>query len=168
MARTLNALALAAALALSAGAAHAAPVAFAYDLQPGRLAFTVDSAAITPAGFATAAPGQGLLDLTLNIAGQSFLANADQFFPSQPVVTLVGRALSFAAFSPLGAGGVAYDFTASGTANPARFDYTFTGSNGVSLAGVGTVASSAAVPEPASLGMLAAGMLGLAYVRRRA
>lgn len=166
MTSPLKALALAASLALAAGAADAAPISYAYKLQPGELDFTVDSTALNAQGFGTAAPAQGLLSLTLSIAGQTFQTAADAFYPSQPYVTLVNSALSFAVFAPTSGTGVSYNFYASGSAVPNSFDYTFTGSNGTSISGTGVAA--AAVPEPATLSLLAAGMFGVLLLRRRA
>ena len=46
-------------------------------------------------------------------------------------------------------------------------DYDFWKENFDSLAGTGTLAGTAAIPEPSTLGLLALGATGLAVLRRR-
>lgn len=167
MIRSAQRLAFAAAAAfLAAGAAQAAPVSYAYRLQPGELDFTIESTALNAQGYGTVDPAAGLLGLTLNLGGQTFQASDDPLYPTFPDLTLVNSALSFASYAPT-VGGVSYSFfaTAPSTAGGA-FDYMFTSSTGTSLSGTGV--GGAVVPEPASAGLLAAGMVGVLLRRRRA
>lgn len=167
MAHPLKAFTLAATLALASGAAHSAPTSYAYNLQPGELDFTIDSTALNAQGYGTVNSTQGLLALTLRIAGQTFQAASDAFYPTQPYVTLVNSGLSFAVFAPVNAAGTSYNFYASVGTSPNAFAYTFTGSDNSSISGTGTLMASA-VPEPATVTLLAAGLLGVMVLRRRA
>ena len=162
MTRHLKAFALAASLAIVAGAAQSAPISYAYNLQPGELDFTINSTALNAQGFGTVDPGNGLLSLTLSIGGQVFQAASDLFFPTQPYITLLNSALSFAVFSPVNGAGTSYNFYATGGANRTMFDFSFIGSDGTALTGTGTL-----IPEPATMTVLVAGMLGIALMRRR-
>lgn len=167
MAHLLKAHMLAAALAVAAGTAHATPVSYAYNLQPGELDFTIESTALNAQGFGTVDPTQGLLSLTLRIGGQTFQAASDAFYPTQPYVTLVNSGLRFGVFAPVNAAGTSYNFYAFGGASPNAFDYTFAGSDNSSISGTGTL-TARTVPEPATVTLIAAGMFGVALLRRRA
>ena len=163
--------ALVVSLLLAATAARAAPVSLAYHLQPGELDVSYDSTALGAGGFGTVSPAQGLLGLTLTLGGRSFAQNSDPQFPTFPAVTLVNSALSFASFNPT-SGGTSFSFLATAPgAEGTAFDYTFTGSDGTSITGsgiAGTSGGGSTVPEPATVGLLAAGLLAAASLRRRA
>jgi hypothetical protein len=167
MTRSLKALALAATLAVTAGGVRAAPVSYVYNLQPGELDFTLDSTALNAQGYGTVDPTLGLLSLTLRLGGQTFQAASDAFYPTQPYLTLVNSNVSFAVFSPVNAAGTSYNFYAFQNAVSTTFDYTFTGSDNLSIAGTGTLTAQA-VPEPAAVTLLAVGLSGLMILRRRA
>ncbi len=62
---------------------------------------------------------------------------------------------------------VAGDLDYAGAFEEQEVDYTFMGSNGTSIAGTGVVAA-AAVPEPATISLVVASMLGIILLRRRA
>jgi hypothetical protein len=159
---------IAAAASLAGSAATAAPLSYTYSLQPrsGELDFSIDSTALNTQGFGTADPAVGLLGWTLRIGGRVFQATNDPLYPTYPVVTLTNSALSFANFAPV-TGGVSYNFTATAPGAPgSTFSFVFTGSDGTSLSGSGSPV--AAVPEPASTGLVAAGLFGFFLVRWRA
>jgi len=115
MIRPLKMIAVAATALLAANAVQAASLSYAYSLQPGgTLDFTLDGTALNSQGYGTVDSSQGLQSWSLQVDGQTFTAAEDPFYPSEPNVTLVNSALSFAVFAPTNSAGVSYDFYANG------------------------------------------------------
>jgi hypothetical protein len=159
MANPLQTLLLAAAALAVGVAADASPLDFKYSLSGGgSLELLVDSASIKK-GFGTVFPQSGLLGLTLDIDGMTFHASDDANSPSFPLTTFVQNGVSFISFFPQN-----FDFEGSGLGlGPNEFAFSFTDLNTGDLVTSGT----ALLPEPGTVAMLAAGMLGVGWARRR-
>ncbi len=160
MAHPLKTLLLAAAALAVAGSAYASTLDYSYSLSGGgSLELLVDSASIK-SGFGTVFPQSGLLGLTLNIDGMTFHASDDASSPSFPLATIAQNGISFLSFFPQN-----FDFEGLGVGlGPDAFAFSFTDLNTGDLVTSGT----ALLPEPGTVAMLAAGVLGLGWLRRRA